>query len=412
MESKIKGKLFKDFGTSIIGSLVLVVSLQLLVYPYLAKINSPETYGVILTLIGIVNIIIVGLGGSLNNIRLIQNVQYIKRDVQGDFNIILIGSLLAGSLTLIFINQFFFTQDKITTILLTFTLLVGICRTYYCASYRLTLNFTMNMVSNYIVTAGYIVGLLAVVFTSYWPLAFLIGETAGCIFIFFTTDIMRESIKITGLFKQTLMSYLALILSGLIGNLIIYLDRLILYPTLGGGAVATYTVASFFGKSSGLVLVPIAGVLLGYYAQKNFNMTRSLFWRINLAVAVFAVMFYFLSYLFANWLTGLLYPTLIDSASPYIMLANTAAIIGAAASMTQPAVLRYSPMSWQIIIQSIYGVLYLVGGLILLKYFFITGFCIAAIIAGLVRLLALYWIGNRSISDYEMRARNAVLNPE
>jgi O-antigen/teichoic acid export membrane protein len=407
MWSIIKWRLFKDFGTSIIGSLVAVVSLQLLVYPYLARINSPEAYGIILTIMGIVNIIIVGLGTSLNNIRLVQNVEYMKHEIQGDFNVILIGILLIGSLILFIINQYFLPIDNITSALLIFTLMIGLCRAYFCVSYRLKLNFTLNMVCNCIIASGYVIGLIAAFFTSYWPLAFLLGEISGCIFIFFTTDILRESIKTTALFKQTLMKYLALIITGLIGNLIIYMDRLILYPTLGGEAVSTYTVASFFGKSLGLVLVPIAGVLLGYYAQKNFNMTRSLFWKINLAVAVFSLLFYFLSYFLANWFTGLLYPTLIESASPYIMLANIAAIIGAASSMTQPAVMRYSPMRWQIIIQLIYGVIYLVGGLVLLKYYFITGFCVAAIIASVTRLLALYWIGNRSTSYYEMRAPNA-----
>ncbi|WP_027364661.1 lipopolysaccharide biosynthesis protein [Desulfotruncus alcoholivorax] len=407
MGRKIKVKLFKDFGTSIIGSLVVVASLQLLVYPYLARITSPETYGIILTFMGILNIIVVGLGNTLNNIRLIQNVEYIRRDIQGDFNVILIGTLLAGSLVLYIINQSLLARDNITVILLIFTLIVGICRSYFSVSYRLKLNFTMNMVFNCITASGYIIGLFAVAYTNYWPLAFLIGEISGFIFIFLTTNIIKESIKITCLFKPTLMKYIVLLFSGLMGNMIVYLDRLILYPTLGGDGVATYAVASFFGKSLGLVFSPIASVLLGYYAQKNFNMTRKLFWRINQVVTVFSIIFYFLSYFLANWFTSLLYPTLIDNASPYIMLANIAAIIGAAANMTQPALLRYSPLHWQIIIQIIYGAVYLVGGLILLKYYLIFGFCIAAIIASLTRLFALYYIGNRSVFYNEMGERSA-----
>lgn len=389
--------MFKDFGTNILGSVVLVAALQLGVYPYLAKVNSPEEYGILLTLMGIVNIIIVSLG-NLNNIRLVQHIEYVKRKVQGDFNVILIGSLLFGSLCLYIINRLFVKVDDITIALLILILLVGICRSYYSVAYRLKLNFTMQMVLRFIITIGYIVGLIAVPLTIYWPLVFIVGEISGLVFILFTSDVIWEAIKVTPLFKQTLMKYIALIVAGLIGNLIVYLDRLVLYPTLGSAAVSTYTVASFFGKSVSLILIPIAGVLLGYYAQANFNMTRRLFWRINLLVAIFSGIFFVVSLFIAEWFTGLLYPTLIDSAYPYIILANVAAIIGATGSMTQPAVLRYSPMRWQIIIQIIHGLIYFIGGLILIHYFNILGFCIAAIGANLTRLLTLYWVGNRSLS--------------
>ena len=80
---------------------------------------------------------------------------------------------------------------------------------------------------------------------------------------------------------MTLIKYIILIFTGLSTTLSTYLDRLIIYPLLGGDAVTVYTVASFFGKSLGIVMTPIAGVLLGYYAQRNFIMTKKKFWSIN-----------------------------------------------------------------------------------------------------------------------------------
>ena len=61
----------------------------------------------------------------------------------------------------------------------------------------------------------------------------------------------------------------------------LYLDRLLLLPILGGSAVSVYTVASFAGKSLGVLMTPMAGVLLSYYAQKDYVMTRKTFWKIN-----------------------------------------------------------------------------------------------------------------------------------
>lgn len=378
------------------GSLVTVAVLQLVVYPYLAKTNSAEAYGIILTLMGIVNIIIVSLGNSLNNIRLVQNTEYKNRNIEGDFNLILLGSLIIGSLVLYTINHSM-DIDEATTILLVLTLILGICKSYFSVTFRLQLKFTLQMFGSFITAAGFIIGLIAFFYTKYWPLAFLIAEIFSLGFIYLNSDILKESIKVTILFKQTFRKYLALISASMIGNLIVYLDRLLLLPTLGGEAVATYTVAAFFGKSLSLVLVPIAGVLLGYYAQQNFVMNRRLFWKINLAVIVFSILFFIFSLVMAEWFTGLLYPTLIDKAAQYIILANIAAIIGATGSITQPAVLKFSPIKWQIVIQIIHGFIYFIGGLILINYWQILGFCVAAIIANLVRLIILYWVGNHSI---------------
>lgn len=391
-------KLIKDFSTNIIGSLLLVGCLQLLIYPYLARSNDPITYGTILALMGSLNIIVATLGNTLNNIRMISNAEYKKQGVQGDFKIILFGALIAGIVILLAVNRFLFVMHYVTNIILIATLIIALCRSYFSVEYRLFLNFNMSMICNVVIALGYVIGILIVHVTKLWPLAFLIGELSGFIFIFFTTDIMKEAVGKTILWKRTLSQYNTLIVSGLIGSLIVYLDRLILFPTLGGDAVATFSVASFFGKSLGLLFTPIAGVLLSYYSQLHFQMTRRLFWQINLFVLILSVIFYVITYFAAPWFTGLLYPTLIDRASPYIMLANLGAILAVASSMTQPAILRFSPMWLQIVVQVVYGSIYLFGGVILLKYYSITGFCVASIIANVIRLLILYWVGDRDIS--------------
>jgi len=338
------------------------------------------------------------LGNTLNNIRMISNAEYKKQGVQGDFKIILFGALIAGIVILLAVNRFLFVMHYVTNIILIATLIIALCRSYFSVEYRLFLNFNMSMICNVVIALGYVIGILIVHVTKLWPLAFLIGELSGFIFIFFTTDIMKEAVGKTILWKRTLSQYNTLIVSGLIGSLIVYLDRLILFPTLGGDAVATFSVASFFGKSLGLLFTPIAGVLLSYYSQLHFQMTRRLFWQINLFVLILSVIFYVITYFAAPWFTGLLYPTLIDRASPYIMLANLGAILAVASSMTQPAILRFSPMWLQIVVQVVYGSIYLFGGVILLKYYSITGFCVASIIANVIRLLILYWVGDRDIS--------------
>ena len=146
-------------------------------------------------------------------------------------------------------------------------------------------------------------------------------------------------------------------------------------------------------------MTPIAGVLLGYYAQKNFAMNRKLFWIINSSVLIVSAAFFLVTVLLGEWFTGILYPELIEQSAPYMILANLASIINATASMTQPSVLKYAPTYWQIIIQCVYCIGYIGLGVIMMQKWGIMGFCVAALIANLLRLLLLYVLGNNYIKS-------------
>lgn len=387
-------KLTFDFGTNILASLVVTFTLQILVYPLMARSVSVNEYGLVLTVMGIVNTIVVALGNTLNNIRLVQNQVYESIGEQGDFNIILILISTLGAISLIIIMMAFKYIGLLDITLLTLTVIFGILKSYYLVGYRLKLNFTFNLYCNLVITIGYIIGVLLFYITKTWILIFLTGEIFGCIFLFFTTEFLKEPIRITSIFKQTISKYMMLIVTGAIATALTYMDRLIIFPLLGGAAVSTFTVASFFGKSIGLVMIPIAGVLLGYYAQSDFKFTRKRFWVINFYVLIFSTLFLGISLVAAYWFTGVLYPTLIEAAKPYIFIANLASIIGVASSMVQPAVLKFAPMFWQIIIQVVYSILYIGVGVFMLKVYGIYGFCIAIILSNTVRLIFLYIIGD------------------
>ena len=91
-----KKKIVADFGINIIASGILTIMLQIVIYPLLASRYSDLEYGTILTIMGIMNIIIVTLGNSLNNVRLIQNKEYLDKNVTGDFNLLVIFALISA----------------------------------------------------------------------------------------------------------------------------------------------------------------------------------------------------------------------------------------------------------------------------------------------------------------------------
>ena len=230
-------------------------------------------------------------------------------------------------------------------------------------------------------------------FRSIWVIPFILAELLQLIYVLKNSSLQKERITTTPVFRMTLIKYIILIFTGLSTTLITYLDRLIIYPLLGGNAVTVYTVASFFGKSLGIVMTPIAGVLLGYYAQRNFIMTKKKFWSINMIAAAGGVIFVIFSVIFSPFFTKLLYPTVFEQAAPYIFIANLAATISTVCSLTQSSVLKFAPTWLQIIKELVYGITYVGMGLVLLNAYGLLGFCIAAVAANCTKLITLYIIG-------------------
>lgn len=390
---KNRYKIIIDFIYSIISSLIVVGITQLLVYPYMARIMDADEYGMLLTIMGIVNTFSAALGNTLNNTRLIQDTKYNEKRITGDYNILLLFSNVIGFLSILFISIIYFEKNINTSILLAFLTALSLTKSYLLVGYRININYRLNFFCHLASCIGYAIGIIIVHMSKIWALAFIISEMISIAFVIFTSRLHKEPLKITMLMRETSIKYVFLIATGLFGNLLVYFDRFIIYPILGGESVSIYSTASLFGKSLGLLITPIAGVLLSYFSQKNYIMTKKLFWTINIIVFIISFIFFALSLFIAPWLTKLLYPAFAENANKYITVANIAAIINVASMIIQPSILKFAPTYWQVLKEIIYGVIYFCIGITLLKSYGIFGFCCATIIANSARLALLCLIG-------------------
>ncbi len=381
-----------DFIINILASVIYTFARQIVVFPLLAARLTDGAYGTLLTITGLATVCTSMLGNSLNNIRLIEDSRYQEQGVLGDFNILcLLGSSV--SVAFVVVLRQMFALPAATAVLLAAYLVISNCYQYATAFFRLELNFKRTLLCNTLMSAAYCAAALVFATAELWPAVFLIGEGAGLLFVSKTTPFLREPLARTPLFAVTAGTLLTYIATNLIGNLLTYADRMILYPMLGAASVSYYSVASFFGKSAGIVMTPIAGVLLGYFAQKNFKASKKLFAIVNGCSLACLAVFLVGCWLFAPWFTQLLYPSLYESAAPYIFLANLASALDIAGSMAQPMVLKACSVRWIFLTQLVYGASYLLLVWLWVPGYGLLGFCWASIVANLVRLLALYTIG-------------------
>lgn len=383
-----------DFVYNILSSLIITGVSQLVVYPVLASRYSGSEYGVILTVMGVINTLIVAFGNTLNNVRLIMATEYESKNKVGDFNLLAIAMSLTVFVCTIIISTLIFTTPIFEALGLALFAVLGTLKSYYCVSFRLLLNYKKILAQHIIGAIGYLVGIWLLFFFPFWVLPFIITEIAQLGFIFKYSKLHQEPFRTTCLLKETSVKYSILIVTGFSSTLITYLDRLVIYPLLGAGAVSTYTVASYFGKSLGILMTPVAGVLLSYYSQKGFKMSSRLFWIFNCATIGIGVVFMAFSSIVAPPVTKFLYPSLYEDAQIYIFAANMAATINVLCSLTQASVLKFAPTWIQIIKEFAYGIVYVLFGYVLLNNYGLMGFCVSAITANIVKLLVLYVIGS------------------
>jgi len=395
--NNLKKKIFVDFILNIIATALPIALLQLIIYPKMAIVMGSEGYGLALTLLGIVNIVSIVLGNSLNNVRIILNKQYDERQLEGDFNVILIAMALINIVAMVVSTAFFKEGFSFITItLVVIYSLLQMVQLYITVAYRLKLNFKHILLNNICLTAGYFIGFIFFRMIDAWQIIFIVGMVASLAYEIFTTKLLLEPRKITPLFKTAFNKTLLLVFTTLMANILLYLDRLLLYPLLGGTAVSIYYTASLFGKLLGMVIAPVAVVLLSYYAKKS-QMRVATFWKINFASLAMCVLFFIFSIFAAIPITRILYPSFIEQAIPYIHIANLATIVGVAGLLAQQALLRFCNTGWQLFIQGVYMVSYFLGGYILLKQYGLMGFCYAALISSSLKLIVTYLIGSNSL---------------
>ena len=385
-------KIAKDFIINIIASGVLTAVLQLLVYPFLANKVSVSTYGIILTIMGVQNTIINALGNALNNVRLIQNDKYDLKQ-NGDFNIILLFAVIVAIIIDFFVFTFIFDQPTMTVLGLDFFAVLGIVRLYYSTAFRIILDLKYILYCNCLTAFGYLVGLVMYQILPFWPIVFIIGEFFGVLFLVKKSFLFDFSFSISDNFISTLKKYRDLCGSTAIGSALTYMDRLIILPVLGASMVSTYTVASIVGKTLGIVMLPIANVMLSYFSQRGFSMGHREYIKITSLCTIICTGFYVCTLLFGKIVINIFYPSLVENAFEYMWIANLASIIAILGNMLSPVVIKFSSSIWQVIITGTYAIIYGVLSIILSLKYNLLGFCIASSIANVYRVLLMMIVG-------------------
>lgn len=405
MKKILFGKFARDSVFTMIGLVAMNGVAQFVVYPFLREIFGAEDYGKILSMLGVVNIIAVSVGTSLNNARLVAKTKGIGKDNK-PYNIFLLIVTFVGLLLSFGVFAFLKETITISSLLLYWALMtMTIIRYYSDVEYRLNTNYSGLLIYYLVISVGYLVGMLLVKGTGCWAFGLLTGEVAGFAFVSLKGALYRKSPQINDQSVGDLWkSGRYLVVAQLLVNIIFNSDRIILMAFCSGSAVTVFYIASAVGKMISFVTASFNSVIIGYLAKKEESLSLKFFYKIVIAsvVGVFAVSG--LCYLGSIIYTKLLYPEDFIQTQQYFYPANLAQIFFFVSGIFTTILLRYEKEKMQTIINIFYVAVFCGVAIGLTYKFGVWGYIIGILISNFLRyvisiLLCAKALKKRSVSN-------------
>lgn len=380
-------KVILDMLLNIISTAVPTIILQLLILPSIANFEDENKYGLIVTILAMLNVIPATMGNSLNNIRLVYEERYKENKTKGDFQLVLVICETVNILLIFIISWYYLGKfDVINILLIMITGILWLGREYHIVAFRISLNYKAILLNNLYLTLGYGLGYIVFRITNYWQFIYILGMLISYVYIYINSDICKEPFVKTIFWKNVLKDNLLLLISVIFARLINYADKLLLYPLLGGAVVSIYYVATIFGKVVSMAITPINSVALSYLAKIKNKPDHLFKWTYMMGIVV-CVIGYILAIIFSEPILKIIYPMYVDEAMKYIYITSATVCINVLTSILTPFVLKFFAMKWQIVINGVTTACYVIISVILLYFYGLTGFCIGALLTNIIKLL-------------------------
>ena len=377
--------LFKKISGDLLWSIAAVClmngAIQVLIYPQLHRWLGTEKYGDMLFLISIVALFSSGIGLALNNTRLILSKEY----AVGNSEYLLWMALYlipATGITIFFAKQYFAMLPLSCTVFLLWLMTLR----YYCdVEYRLSLRYRSYFVFYLILTLGYTVGLALYRVTGSWINTLTLGELSCVLFCAIRGSVFYP-LKRPVSFWRVGRTAISLVVANILYSAVIQLDRILLRSLLGSREVTVFYVASLLGKVIALIVGPLNAIIISYLSRSEGKLSRrQAMQTIGIFLAV-GMLFYGMVSVASPLVIRTLYPEIYDEVMPFTMLANLGQVLCFVGSLELTLLLTIAPPWWQTVIQSVYVLVFLGGGVIGVQMGGLSGFVFATVVAGVLRM--------------------------
>lgn len=380
----------KSLCLNIGGIVLLNAVIQFLVYPLMERRMGSEQFGVALSLLALVSITSNTVGIAVNYARLVKERE--MEAVNGNYNLFLLFGGAISSGIGVFYLWWLDLISPISVALYVLLIVATAFRFYSDVEFKIKGNSVRYFLFYATVSVGYIAGLLVYRLTDNWMSAILTGELLGIVFALLASGIYRAAFLPSRQIGVVWKSIIFLLLSGLLENLTLNADRLILLAFEGGEAVTVYYIASLLGKVAALLSTPMNAVIISYLIRYDKDLTPK-FWSIfvigGLVVGGLGIGACLLgSYI----LLPFLYADTFALAKAYILPAITGQLFYFISNVLLVVLLRFRGEKKQFLMNLVYAIEFFLLVFLGTSLFGLVGFVWATLIANVLRfvLIALW----------------------
>ena len=356
------------------GLLWMNAVLQIVVTPLLNRLMGAEQLGNLLYITGLVAIICPSVGQALNTSRLV-----VRRDCEvtnGDYDWLLLIFGAIGSVAALVMSR-----NSITNIAMAagvfIMFMLTVFRYYGDVEYRLNLNYRRYFIYYLLIGIGYLAGFGIYYVTGQWVWIYLIGEGAALIFVGITGKVFYNFWNRSRFFSAALSRGFFLMLSYLVTNTTLNIDRLVIRQVLGNEQVTWYYVTS----------------LISYLTKRKERLTRLQYGKAALAGGIVSFVFFLACQVGTPLFVWLFYRNLYDSVKGIVTVVNLAQILGLYSAFLFILVLTFTDERWQLGLQLAHFGILLAVSIPAAKMYGLTGFAYASLGANILRVAAVIILG-------------------
>ena len=383
---KINIKLIKDFFYNAVAALLPVAVLQVIVLPYISARMNSEAYGLALTMISAIALLPSGLGNVLNNVHLLESSNYKREEKSGDIGLLLCAALVLSTIGILGLSFYYNIYNGYEVILIFAAAILTLVKEYYIVFFWIDLDYKKILISNVWLIVGYLLGMFTINVHGKWEYIYILGQLLSILYIYHNYGIDRRWFHVTDRFRIILHKSSFLVITTILNRSLQYIDRLLLYPLLGGTEVTIYYISTLTGKIISMGMAPVNSFLLSQLAKKD-KMSKMMFLKILGISGAVGAAGYLGCIIITAPVLNFLYPRWAQEAMQYVYVTTLTAVMSAMSIVISPILLRFCNVNWQVVISGVCFVVYLVVSLTLLSAYGLWGFCIGGLISNLVTVV-------------------------
>jgi O-antigen/teichoic acid export membrane protein len=345
--------------------------------PVMGKILNEDNFATFIIFISIFSVVSNSLGSELGIVR--QILEHKKKDREYNTIIVFLATL---SFFISIIGALFLKFSVIDSAMLSIAVALANIRLYCGAYFRMNKTFFKVLLQNILYLVGMGIGLFVFYRTHIiWaPLVF--AELLAIAYSVYNSDFKRIRFEqdYLKLDKGILLKFKDYGIVELITNMMVYFDKLIIYPILGPLAVNTYYATNTTSKISALIINPLNGVIISWLKNDDkAGKKRYIKFALKYTLPIIIVVT-LLNIPVIYLAVKILYSQYLDSSLQIVVPIAASVGIGTASSLIRSLVLKYRKSTELLSIYINYTVVFIVFSFAFSYIWGLFGFAISCAI--------------------------------